>query len=81
MTHLSAACCSAQHWDFFFDEVNTRNGGNRYATVLMYLEAADDGGETVRRLGACQERRCWLGKVSARNDDFKGNVPITKSVC
>ena len=61
--------------------MNTRNGGNRYATVLMYLEAADDGGETVRRLGACQERRCWLGKVSARNDDFKGNVPITKSVC
>lgn len=35
------------HWDYFFDEVNSKNGGNRYATVLMYLEAADEGGETV----------------------------------
>ncbi|KAG1662717.1 hypothetical protein FOA52_014583 [Chlamydomonas sp. UWO 241] len=35
------------HWDFFFDEVNQKNGGNRYATVLMYMEAAEEGGETV----------------------------------
>lgn len=35
------------HWDFFFDELNSKNGGNRYATVLMYLAAADEGGETV----------------------------------
>ncbi len=37
-----------QHWDYFFDKVNAVNGGNRYATVLMYLAAADEGGETVR---------------------------------
>jgi prolyl 4-hydroxylase len=35
------------HWDYFFDKVNAVNGGNRYATVLMYLAAAEEGGETV----------------------------------
>jgi len=35
------------HWDYFFDKQNSQNGGNRYATVLMYLAAADEGGETV----------------------------------
>lgn len=31
----------------FFDKVNTENGGNRYATVLMYLADVEEGGETV----------------------------------
>lgn len=35
------------HWDYFFDDVNTKNGGNRYSTVLMYLEDTEEGGETV----------------------------------
>lgn len=35
------------HWDYFFDDANIKNGGNRYATVLMYLAAAEEGGETV----------------------------------
>uniref|UniRef100_A0A383VPY4 procollagen-proline 4-dioxygenase n=1 Tax=Tetradesmus obliquus TaxID=3088 RepID=A0A383VPY4_TETOB len=35
------------HYDFFFDDVNTRNGGNRVATVLMYLQDVEEGGETT----------------------------------
>ncbi|KAI7835426.1 hypothetical protein COHA_010673 [Chlorella ohadii] len=35
------------HWDYFFDESNVKNGGNRWATVLMYLVEPEEGGETV----------------------------------
>lgn len=35
------------HWDYFFHKDGTRNGGNRYATVLMYLATTEEGGETV----------------------------------
>ena len=35
------------HFDYFFDEVSVQNGGNRLATVLMYLESPESGGETV----------------------------------
>jgi hypothetical protein len=40
-----------QHWDYFFHKEGTQNGGNRYATVLLYLSQWEEGGETVRRLG------------------------------
>lgn len=35
------------HWDYFFHKEGTENGGNRYATVLMYLTDVEEGGETV----------------------------------
>ncbi|XP_027179067.1 probable prolyl 4-hydroxylase 10 [Coffea eugenioides] len=35
------------HYDYFLDEFNTRNGGQRIATVLMYLSDIEEGGETV----------------------------------
>jgi len=31
---------------YFFDESNVKNGGNRWATVLMYLVQPEEGGET-----------------------------------
>ncbi|KAK7263000.1 hypothetical protein RJT34_30584 [Clitoria ternatea] len=35
------------HFDYFMDKFNTMNGGQRMATVLMYLTDVEEGGETV----------------------------------
>lgn len=47
---LPCACLprrAARTADYFFDKQNGEsNGGNRYATVLMYLNDVEEGGET-----------------------------------
>lgn len=35
------------HYDYFADEYNIKNGGQRVATVLMYLSDVEEGGETL----------------------------------
>ncbi|MBA0745722.1 hypothetical protein Gogos_008286 [Gossypium gossypioides] len=35
------------HFDYFLDEINTKNGGQRMGTVLMYLSDVEEGGETI----------------------------------
>ncbi|KAL4281911.1 hypothetical protein GQ457_03G030860 [Hibiscus cannabinus] len=35
------------HFDYFLDEFNTKNGGQRMATMLMYLSDVEVGGETI----------------------------------
>eukprot|EP00887_Chlorella_sp_A99_P000185 scaffold13.g185.t1 len=34
------------HYDYFFHKEGVANGGNRYVTILMYLNDVEEGGET-----------------------------------
>ena len=44
---MTPACPHANTQDFFADQVNIQRGGQRTATVLMYLTDVASGGETV----------------------------------
>ncbi|KAK8571230.1 hypothetical protein V6N13_103359 [Hibiscus sabdariffa] len=35
------------HFDYFLDTINIRKGGQRMATMLMYLTDVEEGGETI----------------------------------
>ncbi len=50
--------------DYFFHKEGTQNGGNRYATVLTYLNDVEEGGETVG--GSCLSWCSYLHGPTAR---------------
>ncbi|WOL13347.1 hypothetical protein Cni_G22117 [Canna indica] len=45
--HYNVGQKYAPHLDYFADEFNIKNGGQRIATFLMYLSDVEEGGETV----------------------------------
>ncbi|GMH42454.1 hypothetical protein BSKO_10373 [Bryopsis sp. KO-2023] len=56
------------HWDWFKEQPQFKeelHGGNRIATVVMYLKDVEEGGETVFQLGV--DRR-----ISAKTNSYFG---------
>ncbi|XP_064954137.1 prolyl 4-hydroxylase 1-like isoform X1 [Musa acuminata AAA Group] len=51
------------HHDYFSDAFNLKNGGQRVATMLMYLNDVDEGGETIFPQAGSSECSCGGNKV------------------
>jgi prolyl 4-hydroxylase len=60
--HLPAAPLQ----DYFFHKEGVNNGGNRYATVLTYLNDVEEGGETVSDLRSAASLQKLGSSAAAR---------------
>lgn len=59
--------------DYFFHKEGVNNGGNRYATVLTYLNDVEEGGETVSDIVGTSSSwlrtlfQCWHARFTSRS--------------
>ena len=68
------------HYDYFHDQVNSapRRGGQRMATMLIYLEDTEQGGETIFPNGERPEH--WDADEPGNNNEWsecaKKGIPV-----
>lgn len=65
------------HFDYFHDKANQENGGQRVATVLMYLRDVEEGGETVFPNGTPIDPKKYAEKKSRLSEcGRKGGLAV-----
>ncbi|URE30590.1 P4Hc [Musa troglodytarum] len=66
------------HFDYFLDVYNTKNGGQRIATLLMYLSDVEEGGETIFPNAKISSRSLpWYNELSKCGENGLSIKPKT----